>query len=78
MRGWRWVLVLLIGCGGEPLCGVDETTGEDRPICTVEVEDLPEALEFCPGDQWADPVACTSCGCESDGSILCTASVCGG
>ena len=77
----RWVLgsvayaVALVGCGGEPLCGVDEESGEDRPICTFEIADVPEGLEFCTGDQWSD--GCRSCGCENDGNVLCTETLCG-
>ena len=46
MRAWLGVLVLVTACGAEPLCGIDEETEEDRPICTFEIEQVPEGLEF--------------------------------
>ena len=76
MRSWLGILVLWAGCGAEPLCGIDEETDEDRPICTFELEGVPEALEFCPGDHWSD--GCHSYSCENDGNVLGTESICEG
>ncbi|MEQ1502608.1 MAG: hypothetical protein ABMB14_10270 [Myxococcota bacterium] len=69
-RWWLASLVVAWGCGGQPFCGVDDV-GNDIPSCKFEVEGLPEALEFCPGDQWASP-ACESCACLPTGGVQCT------
>lgn len=68
--GWVAIACALAACSGEPPCGVDEND-EDIPSCEYKVEDLPDALLFCPGDQWGTP-ACESCGCTDEGKILCT------
>lgn len=73
MRNMWWVIAAatLIGCGGEPLCGVDEEKN-DIPICTYDPDGIPVPLQFCPGDQWGAVDGCNSCACRDDGQYFCT------
>lgn len=72
VRWWTVGLLAaaLAGCGGKPPCGLDDKD-EELPVCVYKSDDLPDGLEFCPGDQWGTP-ACESCGCTADGQIMCT------
>jgi hypothetical protein len=70
MRKVLWVLatVAAIGCGGDPLCGVNEETGEDIPICVYEAQGVELPFEFCPGDTWSD--GCDTFACDADGQQI--------
>ena len=76
MRRLTLLLALfLTACGGDPLCGVDDE-GQDIPICVYDIEGLPEALEYCPGQHWGAIDGCNSCGCDADGNVVCTTATC--
>ena len=68
------VVLVLAGCGGDPTCADPE--GEELPVCSYEIAELPQPIEFCPGDQWGAADGCNSCGCDANGDILCTSVEC--
>ena len=71
-----WVSVfLLVGCGEDPPCGVDDD-GNDVPYCAVNVEGYEEPLNYCPLEHWGAPDGCNSCGCDETGAVVCTSRTC--
>jgi len=69
------VVCLLSACGNRGICGEDEE-GSEIPSCIYDVEGVEDVLEYCPGEHWADTDGCNSCGCDADGTFVCTTANC--
>jgi len=60
------VLLLLVACGEDPPCGVDDD-GDEVPFCRYEATgDI-----YCPLDNWIADDGCNTCGCSPIGEVAC-------